>query len=134
MMHSQSACHYQLLETGIHQFVFTLPSRQAVDVWIQHLMTIYEQQQATLFLLDIRESGILPMTYVFQRLSQWVATHPRRPLTYVALLHKDVAPIALVQPFIHMLGIDGTYKMRFFGEQMRAQAVHWLLNQAVSVA
>ncbi len=128
-------CEYYRWDNDLHVFCFTLPSREAVDTWLTRLNTIYEQNHThtpILQLLDIRQSGMLPMTYVFHKLQAWIPRHVGSPILYSAVLHSDSAAASMVQPFIRLLGVERAYKFHFFSEHAQENAIHWLRNQQIS--
>jgi hypothetical protein len=128
-------CQYIRWQDEIHLFCFTLPSREGVDMWLSQLTTIYEQNKSAapvLQLLDIRQSGMLPMTHVFNRLQAWIPRHEGSPALYTAVLHNDNTAVNMAQPFIRLLGVERAYKFHFFGSHAQEQAIAWLLNQRVN--
>jgi hypothetical protein len=124
-----AACEYYHHHDGIHEFRFTLPSREAVDIWLAYMEGIYEQaadRNAVRLLIDIRQSGLLPMTYMFSRVKQWVSQYPERRNTYLALLHGKNGLASVVRPYLRLLGVEDAYHLHFFEE--RADAMDWLEN------
>jgi len=129
-------CEYYRWDDDLHIFCFSIPSRAAVDSWLSQLSTIYAQNTLhtpVTQLLDIRQSGMLPMTYVFNQLQTWIPRHQGNPTLYTAVLHNDPATVAIVQPFMRMLGVERDYKFRFFGGHAQENAIDWLLSQRVAV-
>jgi hypothetical protein len=132
---SYAPCQYYHWDNDLHVFCFTLPSRDAVDAWLSNLTTIYAQNDKRipiLQLLDIRQSGMLPMTYVFNKLQTWIPHHQGSPILYSAVLHNDSAAASMVQPFIRLLGVEKAYKFHFFSAHAQEHAINWLLNQQIS--
>ena len=129
---SSVPCQYLRWDNELHMFCFTLPSREAVDLWLERLKPIYEQSGGApvLQLLDIRPSGMLPMTYVFNKLQTWFPQYQGSPLIYSAVLHNAHTTTSMVQPFMRLLG--SAYKFQFFGAHAQESAISWLLNQQIS--
>jgi hypothetical protein len=129
---SSIPCEYFRWDNDLHVFCFTLPSREAVDLWLERLKTIHQQNGGApvLQLLDIRPSGMLPMTYVFNKLQTWFPAYQGNPAVYSAVLHNDSASTSMVQPFMRLLG--SAYKFHFFGAHAQESAISWLLNQQIN--
>src|SRR5690242_9909635 len=84
-------CEYFRWDNNLNVFCFTLPSREGVDMWLERLKTVHQQNGGApvLQLLDIRASGMLPMTYVFNKLQTWFPNYQGSPMVYSAVLHND---------------------------------------------
>jgi hypothetical protein len=120
-------CDYLGGERGIHQFIFHLPSREAVDVWLGHLGRIYDatpKGAEVNLLLDCSTSGVLPMMYVVQAGRAFITRYPFRPFTRIASVHQPNTALHMIQPMLNLLKINHTYDLRFFFE--RESALNWL--------
>lgn len=125
------SCVYQPRENGIHQFMFTAPSQQAVDMWFEYLDMLYDitpTDSRVLFLMDLRQSGILPMTYLLQRGKRWLKTNPSRHTKRFAILYNADFPLNLAQTFFRLTGISEGQIIRFYSAERCEEAARWLLQ------
>lgn len=128
-------CIHHQLDNGIQEFIFTESSRAAVDEWIRHLERIYQESlnlpadSPGRTLIDVRQSGAMPLSYFFQRSRQFTSTHPSPAgsVARVAGLHDaNGVIVSLVQSFANLGSRDMT--VAFFKGDQRDQAIAWLLN------
>jgi hypothetical protein len=77
----------------IHQFTFFQASRETVDEWMTMMRLLYERKPSTerlLLLIDMSESGILPLTTIHIQLHQLFETQQERPKGRVALVLREM--------------------------------------------
>jgi hypothetical protein len=127
-----TTCRYTPFANGIHEFVFTVPSRQALAGWFDYLDTIYHATPtgATIpLLIDLRQSGLLPMTHISDNVRDWLQAHPSRHSAHIAVLHSHSFPVALAQTFLRRYHTRTDPAVRFFSERERDEAVMWLTER-----
>jgi hypothetical protein len=134
-------CIHRHLENGIHEFVFTESSRAAVDEWMSLLEQIYEQyadqtpELVRMSLIDVRQSGTLPLNYFFKSWQDWNRKHPAPTDTKgrVAGLHNvNEFVVGLVQSFANLFSPDT--KVSFFKGDKREDAIAWLLKEKATLS
>ena len=79
-------------DNNVHELIFTEASRRSTDQLIEMLANFYrqEQQEQIYLLLDMRQSGMLPLRYLtveMRRLNEQYAKHA--PI-FIALVLEDV--------------------------------------------
>lgn len=78
-----------IAEDDIHVFVFHQSTRQAVDEWVEQMDLIYAElteDSIVRILMDIRESGALPVNHAITRGREWMNSlliHPPAALVYL---------------------------------------------------
>lgn len=123
------SCLYTVRDNEVHHFVFTTPSQQAVDEWFEYLDALYDITPANTLvrmLLDLRQSGVLPMTYLINTGRSWFNHHPPRHRLQVAILHSPEFPIALAQTYFRLIGIEEGRSIRFFPANRHEEGLRWL--------
>jgi hypothetical protein len=128
-LQTATLCSYRSLENGIHEFVFKAPSPQAVDQWFDYLAGIYDglrYEAVVPLLLDIRQSGLLPMAYTVQTARRWLAGRNRPSITKIAFVHEPDFPSTMIETFFRLARLEMDYEMRFFLPGQREAAVAWL--------
>jgi hypothetical protein len=131
--HAGTGCRYEKLSNGIHYFTFDVPSRVAMDDWAAHLRHIVSEtshQQTIRYVMDIRQSDILPvrMTYTFGR--EWFSGGLAIPPMRTAVIHNADAHMTVTQDFIRMLRENPHWTFRFYDTTHLSDAYHWLLSDA----
>ncbi|MDX1991244.1 MAG: hypothetical protein SF029_02575 [bacterium] len=130
-MSINQSCLYIPHDNGIQHFVFTTPSHQAVDDWFSYLDVLYEmfpEGSNVHFLLDLRQAGVLPMTYVMQQGRRWLEAHPTRHRARFVILHSTDFPLHLAQTFFRLVGLDEGKMVRFYPCERQNEASQWLLT------
>jgi hypothetical protein len=128
-------CLYQRHDNGIHEFIFTEATTEAVDEWIgwlDYIATHYpvEDGAKQLGLIDSRRSGPLPLYYVFRSAGEWI--QQRDPAYHHAPIHMALVyshPTFYINIADYLLRTFGTPNtaMRFFRND-RDGAIQWLLS------
>jgi hypothetical protein len=86
----QSVLEYLKRADGIHEIVFTIASRSSIDELIAQLeLILLDSRDAQYVLLDLRESGMLPLRYLAYSLRQLLERHPERAQIFVAMVLDD---------------------------------------------
>lgn len=91
-MTQEAPCVYQHVENDVHLFTFNKASAAAVDIFFEGLSAIYKDvtdDSIVLVIMDVRQSGLMPMSYAFRQARQWVNEQPHHPAAFVAVVHKD---------------------------------------------
>lgn len=130
---ASQACLYTPEPNGIHHFVFQNPSHQAIDQWFTYLEDIYFHQLPNTdgrmrLLLDVSQSGLLPMTYIQHRGRGWLKEHPITHELRFAIVHSYGFPIPLAQTFLRVLRTTYRPDIDYFPKPHEAQAIEWLLS------
>lgn len=122
------SCIYHLRQDGIHEFTFTKASRQAIDEWVEHANGIYAnvtEQDHLKFLIDLRESGVMPLPYLSQRGRAWVNSLKIHPQVNMAILHKGDVLLSLSNALIRNLRLGHLHVHWFHSDKYQA-AITWL--------
>ncbi len=86
----QSVLEYMQKADGIHEIAFSAASRASIVELITHLDDILTQNQdAHYILLDLRESGMLPLRYLGHSLRELLQRHPEHGQIFVAMVLDD---------------------------------------------
>jgi hypothetical protein len=125
-------CTYTHLPNGVHRFVFTSSSPEAVDEWITHLEKLYansSRKRVLRILVDSREVAGQPLDYASERSREMNARFPNRPPTRTAFLYSAIFLESLARTFIIMLSRIDMDKVQFFpGDSREADAMAWLVG------
>lgn len=131
-MSDKNVVAYNYLEDqDVHEWIFAESSRRGMDEYIASIYDIYDDhlkgKPDVLILLDISQSGMLPIKYAslitektFNELSPF-------PKTYVAYLSSDLADKSLV----NIMDYTATRKVNrlYFPLEDRDRAIEWLLSK-----
>ncbi|MCA9913951.1 MAG: hypothetical protein KC496_11405 [Anaerolineae bacterium] len=86
----QSVLEYMQKADGIHEIVFSVASRASIVELMTRLDDILTQHQdAHYILLDLRESGMLPLRYLGHSLRSLLQRHPEHGQIFVAMVLDD---------------------------------------------
>lgn len=128
--------HTYLQEYDIHQYFFKEASRLAMDEYVQLIHDIHEDhikgRPDILIILDIHESGMLPVKYaaaVMDKLFKDLAPFPQ---VYIAYLSDDAADNSLIGIMDYTIP-NNVNRIRFPFDA-RDQAIEWLLSKRNSAA
>ena len=128
-------CHYKRLENGINQFIFLSNTRAAVDDYFSILESSPLAQGAPLsdvvcVLIELRETGMPPVTYMMMRYRAFVKAHKNYlPVVRVVYLYHTGFVVSLVQALIDLVAERKHANRRFFHINERAEAEAWLLEE-----
>lgn len=129
------ACSYTPEANDIHYFTFHNPSHQAIDQWFTYLEDIYHQLPNTgkriNVVLDVRLSGLLPMTYIQHHGRRWIKQHPIQHDLRFAIIHDYNFPIGLAQTFLRVLRTSDRPDIEYFSKAYESNAISWLLSPSV---
>ncbi len=111
----QSVLEYLQRADGIHEIVFAIASRSSIDELTTHLDSILHQHSdAHYILLDLRESGMLPIRYLAYSLRQLLQRHPERAQIYIAMVLDDGVLLnvtsALLRTILHRDHVQYFYR------------------------
>ena len=129
-INNNQTCQHTPLRHGIHYFEFLISSKRAVDEWFEALEGIYTQTAssgATIkLLIDVRSSGLLPMTYINHVGRQWLKTHPVHQDIRIAVLHTSGFPVSVAQNFTRVIGTSSKHHVQFFSAKQKTDTMAWL--------
>jgi len=79
------------LDDNIHELVFSESSRRAIDHFLDMLVQFYSENgdDNLYFVLDMRESGMLPLRYLTKELRALLEAYPDREAARIALVLDD---------------------------------------------
>jgi len=123
-------CVHNVLDNGVHEFVFSDASRAAFDEFLANLEQVAEARQPderVCLLLDWRQSGIPPLQYAFQRVREYLQKHPSEGDGRTAIVYDYGALVSLMQSFVRLLDSDS--RTRLFPADQHAAAIAWLLEK-----
>lgn len=126
-------CLYSALESGVHEFVFLEASRASVDEWITYLDDIYGRaplKQELRFVVDTRQSGMLPLGYMSKKLRDLHANYDKRPPTRLVFLSYQSAMMVLLHLLIEITVSNEENAVRYFQTDDPQKAVDWLMTTA----
>jgi hypothetical protein len=124
-------CLYQQMDNGIHEFVFTEASRQAVDEWFTQLDVITRHASAdTMLYLLVRSTANeqLPIPYMIKCAFQWGIENPQIYTARVVFLHRSPFYYPHAKSFIRAWQMSNGIAVRFYSADRREDAVRWLLG------
>jgi|GEM_PF-1572866 len=119
------------LNDGIHEFLWTSPSREAVDVWLEYSEALYDvtDQDDTIYFLHIAQTmNIPPLSYVVRKARELQMKFPVQPGTRSAILFQSKFFGGFINTLSTLLNRKGKDETRFFGMDQRDEAITWLLN------
>ena len=125
-----SACRFETIAHGVIEAIFIKSSVSAVDEFVQQLGPLLRDgdDKITLHLsVNIARTEQLPVVYFMQQTRHLFERSPVSRLTTVAFLSSGNRPIEVrfLRPSI--LAAPWNHTTRFYDEQLRSQAVHWLM-------
>lgn len=113
---------------NIHEMYFTQSSRGAVDEWVMLMTAIYKHitdKDSVRLLLDISDSGVLPLNYAIGQGRKWSNSLVIHPEARLAFLYRSDALRSLANTLLSALRM-GHLRVRFFEPNNREGAVAWL--------
>jgi hypothetical protein len=133
MMHDTGKVGFvaKLLPNGIHEFTWTSPSREAVDVWMDYNAALYEVTKVsdTIRNLHVIQSvNFPPISYVVRKARHLQTLYPEQPNTRSAILFQSRFFGGIINTLSTMLNKKGKDITRFFSMEERDEAVAWLLS------
>ena len=129
---TSTRCSYTLLDSGIHELTFTEASRAAVDELVVHMNAIYDAtppRGVARVVVQHRNVGMQPVTYMFQRMREWHARHPVRFSSRAAILIDDTILSWLVDSLLKTVLRTAAVEIRYFDTSDREAAMRWLLSE-----
>ena len=124
-------CSYTLLPNAIHEFVFQDSSRASVDQWVNQLIHILDAtpKEITLpIIVDIRQSGMLPIAYMIQVLRDIYLDYGQRPAIRLAFLSENNALMVFVQLLAGVAAASDTQPLQYQQFNTSDDATEWLLT------
>lgn len=116
-------------QDGWHELIFHESSYAAVDALYARLDLFFQRPvtEKIPVLLDMTESGGLPIVYGFQTIRPLMTRYPQRPQTRYAFLSPNRLDLMrLVRSTA--LAIYPQINANYFGSGQRAAALQWLLQ------
>jgi hypothetical protein len=129
--YTTTRCIYGPLENGILELTFTEASREAVDELLLHMNEIYRMAGANdivRVLVDHTDVGMQPVTYMFQKMREWNASHRVYFYSRAAVLIDDTFLVWLVDSLLKTVLRTAAVEIRYFASSERDAAVSWLLS------
>lgn len=126
-----SVMTYRYYDEGWHELIFHESSHAAIDALYAQLDRFFQRPMTETIhvLLDMTESGTLPMVYGFQTLRPLMTLYPQRPPTRYAFLSANRLDLMrLVKSTV--IAIYPQIKANYFGSGQRAAALTWLLHDS----
>jgi hypothetical protein len=115
-------------------FVFQESSRAAVDQWIDYLddiLGVAQLDRPLGIVLDMRESGSLPLAYITQRLRDLFANYDKRPtLRFAFISTGHNALILLIHLLAQIIASDDQNVVQYNQVNDEHEAVRWLFEGA----
>jgi hypothetical protein len=124
-----SVMTYRHHDEGWHELIFHESSHAAIDALYAQLDLFFQRPLTEKFhiLVDMTESGTLPMVYGFQTLRPLMTRYPQRPPTRYAFLSANRLDLMrLVKSTV--VAIYPQINANYFGSGQRAAALQWLLQ------
>ena len=123
-------CQYDILENGVHHFVWLTDKRQAVDDYFEIATPIILDavpKGQIRFLIEFMSDNLPPLKYMTRRAKNFYAEHPHVPEQfYIAFLHNSYE-INMAEAMLE--GIRNSTTRRFFNRSEREQALQWLVTK-----
>jgi hypothetical protein len=133
-LESTELCSHTTLDNGIHVFSFQDNSHRAIDEWITTITHLYvhePQTETARWIVDLRESGALPMSYTFRKVREVRRAHPvctLRPLR-VALYHRSATAYESMQHTLFNV-MRAPVQIKLCRDKDYADSFGWLLRAA----
>jgi hypothetical protein len=124
-----SVMTYRHHDEGWHELIFHESSHAAVDALYAQLNLFFQKPltEKIHVLVDMTESGTLPIVYGFQTIRPLMTRYPQRPRTRYAFLSANrLDLIRLVKTAA--VAIHPQINANYFGSGQRAAALTWLLQ------
>lgn len=130
---SPPGCEYNLLETGIHDFIFRDSSKAAIEEFFHQLEQILSRtnhSEIARYIIDITQSGEQDVSLVanVQRFRRLETLYPHRARGRTVILHRPGLKYTFIDGFIRALAPNRDIT-RFFEVSRRDEAIEWLLSQ-----
>jgi hypothetical protein len=119
------------LDDNIHEFTWTSPSREAVDVWLEYnesLYTVTNPDDTLRFMHIVQTMNFPPLSYVVRKARELQMKFPEQPYTRSAIMFQSRFFGGFVNTLASLLNRKGRDQTRFFGMDERDSAVEWLLS------
>ena len=123
-------CSYTLLPNAVHEFVFQESSRAAVNQWIDqlvHLLDTAPKASVLPIVVDTRQSGMLPIAYVIQKLRDVYLNSDHRPSMRLAFLPGNNALMVFVQLLAEIAASNEGRRVEYHQSHTQDEAFAWLL-------
>ncbi|MGJ3237416.1 MAG: hypothetical protein ACFE0Q_01795 [Anaerolineae bacterium] len=120
------------VEHDIHEFVWTSPSREAVDVWLEYNESLYQVSDLTdtlCFIHIVQTMNFPPLSYVVRKARELQMKYPQHSKTRSAILFQSKFFGGFINTMSQLLNRVDEDQTRFFGIDERDQAIAWLLDE-----
>lgn len=124
-------CSYTLLPNGVHEFVFQESSRASVDQWVDQLVYILDTKPKEITLpiiVDTRQSGMLPIAYMIQKLRDIYLDYGQRPAMRLAFLSENNALMVFIQLLAGVAAASDIQSLQYQQFNTSDAATEWLLS------
>lgn len=124
-------CLYRPHDNGIHEFIFTESSRQAVDEWFAQLEALTRSAEAGTmmhYLVRSTASAPLPAAYMLKSARRWIMDNRYLYTARIVFLHRSNFYYPHAKLFIRAWQMSNGIAVRFYPADRREDAVRWLLE------
>ena len=123
-------CLYTYRHDGIHEFIFFVPSYQAVDFWIEKMDSIRVKNGTVgVMLMDVRDFSPSAMYYMLQKFREWRKAYPNGTGSYTAVIFpQDQEVLSVARAIAQLMILGGHATVHLFERREYEQAVEWLLK------
>jgi len=133
IMITKNLVSYNYLESyNIHEFIFSESSRWAMDEYIEFIHELYEEHfkdQEFRVILDISQSGMLPIRYSSAIMEKTVKELAPFPKPHIAYLSDDTTIHNLISTV--NMGASSRGSWIQYSVTQRSQAIEWLAAATV---
>ena len=125
----QGVNYAYLPDDAIHTIELTDASRQTIDQFLQFMNELYRDltdEDTVRLLVDYRQSGVPPLSYVINKSTQWANNLSVHPQARVAFVNKSDFLMSILGMMMKSLRF-GHLKTRVFDKETAYQdAIEWL--------
>lgn len=127
-------CQCHTLNNGVFEFTFFADNHHAVDQWANLIEQLQLEgkwygQPVVRLLMDTRESGQLPLRYLFECLSDYNREYPHLQPPHVRLAYVHSSAFTMLDVFkMFATLMPSPTAAEFFDETQYDQAVSWVLS------
>lgn len=93
------------VDNNVHELVFNEASRQAADEFLSMWAALYERNEANMLyiVLDMRDSGMLPLRYLTTQMRDMLQQHPDRESAHIAIVLDDPQILSVTQALMRTI-------------------------------
>lgn len=132
-MEHETGLEHSVIDGGIHRFIFHENDRHIADAFVttlEELLREVPEGDCLLLIVDVREKGLPPVSYIYSQLRAMFLRLPHTPQMYSAYLYSASIIITLVSAFMDTLRTGAQRRLFKGGEE--DEAVAWLIAQGTA--